>query len=75
MTIIYFSDGMKTAEYTDMNRKPRSLLVHLLIVVLVKLVVLALIWWFFIRQQALDVDADTMASKLGIPVILERGSK
>ena len=58
-----------------MNQKPRSLLAHLLIVVLVKLVVLALIWWFFIRQQAVDIDADTMASKIGIPVILEGGLK
>jgi hypothetical protein len=52
-----------------MDNKPRRLLFHLIVTVLVKLVVLVLIWWLFIRDESVDVNAEFMASHLGNPVI------
>jgi len=58
-----------------MNRKSRRLRLHLAITVLFKLVALILIWWFFIRQDAVDLNADLMASHLSIPAISQGVSK
>ncbi|MFC5398374.1 cytochrome oxidase putative small subunit CydP [Undibacterium jejuense] len=66
---------MKPALTIRMNPKRRHLRFHLFIVVLLKLVAITLIWWFFIRDEAVDVNADFMASRIGIPVISQGASK
>ncbi len=58
-----------------MNRKSRRLRFHLVITVLLKLVALMLIWWFFVRDEAVDINADFMASHMGIPTISQGVSK
>jgi len=58
-----------------MNRKSRRLRFHLVITVLLKLVALMLIWWFFVRDEAVDINADYMASHMGIPAISQGVSK
>jgi len=45
------------------------------ITVLLKLVALMLIWWFFVRDEAVDINADFMASHMGIPTISQGVSK
>ncbi len=51
-----------------MRNSDKRLVRHLLIAVLVKLVLLAGLWWLFIRDARVDVDAAAIASRLGGPV-------
>jgi len=55
---------MEPAKTKGMNRNSRQLCTHLMIAVPVKLVALVLIWWFFIRGDAVDINAEQMASHL-----------
>ncbi len=66
---------MEPAKRKGMNRNPRQLRIHLTMAVLVKLVALVLIWWFFVRDDAVDINADFMASHLGNPAISQGASK
>ncbi|MBK1687562.1 cytochrome oxidase putative small subunit CydP [Rubrivivax gelatinosus] len=43
------------------------LLRHLALAVLVKLVLLAGLWWLFVRDARVDVDADTAALRVTAP--------
>lgn len=52
-----------------MNTEPepdptRLLLHHLIVVVIVKLLVLTAIWWVFIRDQRVPVDAERAAAAI-----------
>lgn len=44
-----------------MNRHERQLRRHLLIAVLVKVAVLAVLWWVFVRDAGVSVDAGRIA--------------
>lgn len=44
----------------------RRLLRHLLVVVAVKLVLLALLWWVFVREHRVPVDAGQAAVRMGV---------
>ena len=58
-----------------MKQNPRQLRTHLLITVLIKLAALVLIWWFFVRGEAVDINAEVAASHMRIPVISQGVSK
>lgn len=49
-----------------MTRDEQRLLRHLVIAVAVKLAVLAALWWVFVRDQHVPVDAERSAQQLGI---------
>jgi len=66
---------MEPAKTNGMNRNPRQLRIHLMIAVLVKLVALVLIWWFFVRGDAVDINAERMASHLGTHITSQGASK
>jgi hypothetical protein len=42
----------------------RRLLRHLTVAVVLKLVVLAALWWAFVRDARVQVDADTAAARV-----------
>lgn len=48
-----------------MKNPNKRLLHHLVIAVLIKLLVLTGLWWAFIRDAHVNVDADTIANRLG----------
>jgi len=66
---------MEPAKKKDMKRNPRQLRTHLIVALLIKLAALVLIWWFFVRGEAVDINADFMATHMGIPVISQGVSK
>ncbi|MCZ4312195.1 hypothetical protein O4H66_02155 [Comamonadaceae bacterium G21597-S1] len=49
-----------------MTHDERRLLRHLVIAVTVKLVVLTALWWVFVRDNHVQVDAEQSAQQLGI---------
>lgn len=49
-----------------MTRDDQRLLRHLVMAVLVKLLILTALWWFFIRDHRVAVDADASAQQLGL---------
>tara|TARA_R110001599_G_scaffold179604_1_gene372286 strand:+ start:137 stop:313 length:177 start_codon:yes stop_codon:yes gene_type:complete len=49
-----------------MTHDERRLLRHLVIAVIVKLVVLTALWWVFVRDHHVQVDAEQSAQQLGI---------
>jgi hypothetical protein len=46
----------------------RRLFRHLAVAVLLKLLALTVLWWAFIRDARVDVDANQAVSRLGSPV-------
>lgn len=46
-----------------MSPAEQRLLRHLVIAVILKLVVLTLLWWLFIREARVSVDADQLADR------------
>jgi hypothetical protein len=50
-----------------MTHDDRRLLRHLVIAVLLKLAVLVALWWAFVRESRVDVDADRAAAQIGAP--------
>lgn len=48
-----------------MTRQDRRLVRHLAIAVALKLVVLAALWWAFVRDERVSVDAEAAAAHLG----------
>jgi hypothetical protein len=46
----------------------RRLARHLAIAVLLKLLALTALWWLFIREARVEVDADRAVSRLGSPI-------
>lgn len=58
-----------------MTLTDRRLLRHLSIAIAVKLVVLVLLWWFFVRDQHVSVDADQAAASLGMTSSKQGNSK
>ena len=50
-----------------MTHDERRLLRHLVFAVVVKLVILIALWWVFVRDQHVQVDAESSAQQLGIP--------
>lgn len=49
-----------------MTHDERRLLRHLVIAVAVKLVVLTALWWVFVRDNHVPVDAEQSARQLGL---------
>jgi len=53
-----------------MTFQDKTLVRKLVIVLLVKLVVLLALWWIFVREQRVAVDADAAATQLlGVEVV------
>lgn len=50
-----------------MNHNDSRLLRHLLIAITLKLVALAAIWWWFVADHRVSVDAAGVADRLGAP--------
>ncbi|MCO5399896.1 cytochrome oxidase putative small subunit CydP [Ralstonia soli] len=50
-----------------MSPNDRRLVRHLLIVVTIKVAVLGALWWVFVRDARVPVDAERAADRLGIP--------
>ncbi len=48
----------------EMTRPSRSLLQHLIPVIVVKMVLLLAIWWLFIRDARVEVTAEGAASRI-----------
>lgn len=51
-----------------MKADPDRLVRHLAIAVALKLVVLGVLWWAFVRDDRVRVDADRAAARLGASV-------
>jgi hypothetical protein len=49
-----------------MNHDEQRLLRHLVIAVTVKLALLTALWWLFVRDDRLHVDADQTAAQMGV---------
>ena len=49
-----------------MTHDERRLLGHLVIAVAVKLVILTALWWVFVRDNQVTVDAEQSARQLGL---------
>ena len=49
-----------------MISEDQRLLRHLLIAVVVKLAILALLWWVFVREHRVPVDAGQAAVRMGV---------
>lgn len=47
-----------------MTRNEKRLLCHLIIAVLIKLVALTALWWVFVRDADVSVDAGRVAEKI-----------
>jgi len=58
-----------------MTPNDRRLLRHLTIAIAIKLVVLVLLWWLFVRDQQVSVDADQAAASLGMTSSKQGNSK
>ena len=48
---------------------PRPLLRHLSLIVVLKLMALAAIWWFFVRDYRVQVDTDKAVSHVAGPAL------
>ena len=48
-----------------MTRDEQRLVRHLVMAVTVKLAVLAALWWWFVREVQVPVDADRTAAQIG----------
>lgn len=57
------------------NRTDRKLLRELVVVVLLKLIVLIALWFAFVRDQRVSVDAERVAAVVASPVSSVRGSQ
>lgn len=55
----------RSSERTVTHNEHR-LLRHLVVTVVLKLVVLALVWWMFVRDNQVPVDAEQSARQLGL---------
>ncbi|WP_198139526.1 cytochrome oxidase putative small subunit CydP [Ralstonia sp. A12] len=49
-----------------MSPNDRRLVRHLLIVVTIKVAVLGALWWTFVRDHQVPVDAERAADRLGV---------
>jgi len=59
------SFGLELAEWSGMTRDESRLVRHLAIAILVKLALLVALWWVFVRDHRVNVDADRAASQIG----------
>lgn len=59
----------------NMTRNEKRLLRHLVIAVLIKLVVLTALWWVFVRDADVSVDAERVAEKISGAVSSQGVSK
>ena len=57
-----------------MIRDQQRLLRHLAIVVTVKIAFLTALWWLFVRDDRVRVDADRTATQMGTPTNAHIGS-
>jgi len=61
-------EKLSTSEVgADMAHDDRRLLRHLVIAVLLKLALLVALWWAFVRESRVDIDADRAAARIGAP--------
>ncbi|MCO7579934.1 MULTISPECIES: cytochrome oxidase putative small subunit CydP [Pseudomonas] len=58
-----------------MTHSDQRLRRHLLLAVLIKLAVLTVLWWLFIRDTHVSVDATVIGNRLGIPTSTQGASK
>ncbi|QZI73310.1 hypothetical protein K5F93_14205 [Pseudomonas protegens] len=58
-----------------MTHSDQRLRRHLLIAVLIKLAVLTVLWWLFIRDTHVSVDATVIGNRLGVPTSTQGASK
>ncbi len=60
-----------------MTRDENRLVRHLAIAILVKLALLVALWWGFVRDHRVTVDADRAAAQIGAtaPIPLEGAAK
>ena len=66
---------MARAQLTVMNLSDKRLRHPLLTAVLLKLLLLALLWWLFIRDSYVSVDASGIANRFGVPTSTQGASK
>ena len=66
---------MERAVGIGMNKPDKRLLRHLIIAVLIKLVLLTALWWLFVRDAHVSVDADAIGARLGAPISTQGASK
>jgi hypothetical protein len=64
----FHPSGMHLDTYQGMKATQDRLVRHLVIAVALKLVVLTGLWWAFVRDERLGVDADRAAAHLGAVV-------
>jgi len=57
------------------NRTDRRLLRELVVVIVLKLVILIALWFAFVRDQRVSVDADSVAAAVTSPAFSVRGSQ
>ena len=55
------------AKHTPMNLSDQTLVKKLAIVLVLKLAVLVALWWFFVRDQRVPVDGNSVASQFLTP--------
>jgi hypothetical protein len=58
-----------------MTAEERRLLHHLTIAVGLKLVVLTLLWWAFVRDDRVNVDAQRAAAQIGVGAVPREASR
>ena len=58
-----------------MNRTDQKLLRELVVVVVLKLIVLVALWFAFVRDQRVSVDAASVAAVVTSPAASVRGSQ
>lgn len=58
-----------------MTISDKRLLRHLLTAVLIKLVLLSVLWWLFIRDAHVSVDANVVGNRFGVPTSAQGASK
>ncbi|ENO90026.1 cytochrome oxidase putative small subunit CydP [Thauera linaloolentis] len=57
-----------------MNLPDQGLLRHLVLVVLLKLALITALWWAFVRDAHVTVDATTMARQVSAPMASKQQS-
>lgn len=65
----------ETCEYCVMTQDERRLLRQIVTAMLIKLVVLMALWWAFVRDVRVSVDAERVAARLGGQTISQGASK
>ena len=55
---------MNPQDHPAENKDTRWLVRHLGVVVALKLMMLAALWWFFVRDSVTDIDAQQAAARL-----------